>query len=90
MTGQSVSDVSQNVVANLGWDEVKLPHPVFEGDTIRSRSEVLELRGSRSRPNAGIVTVRTTGFNQDGTEVITFKRTAMIYRRGHGPTTKTP
>ena len=90
MTGQSVSDVSQNVMANLGWDEVRLPNPVFEGETIHSRSEVLELRDSRSRPNVGIVTVRTTGFNQDGTEVITFRRTALVYRRGHGPTAKTP
>jgi acyl dehydratase len=90
VTGQSVSDVSQNVMANLGWEEVRLPHPVFEGDTVHSRSEVLELRESRSRPSAGIVTVRTTGFNQEGIEVITFKRTAMVYRRGHGPTAKTP
>ena len=89
-TGQSVSDVSQNVMANLGWDEVRLPHPVFEGDTVYSRSEVLEIRESRSRKNVGIVTVRTTGFNQDGTEVISFKRTAMIYRRGQGPRTKAP
>jgi itaconyl-CoA hydratase len=85
VTGQSVSDVSQNVMANLGWDEVRLPNPVFEGDTVYSRSEVLELRESKSRRNVGIVTVRTTGLNQDGTEVITFRRTAMIYRRGHGP-----
>ena len=81
VTGQSVSDVSQNVMANLGWDEVRLPHPVFEGDTIHSRSEVLEIRESRSRSNVGIVTVRTTGFNQEGTEVISFKRTALIYRK---------
>lgn len=85
VTGQSVSDVSQNVMANLGWDEVRLPHPVFEGDTIYSRSEVLEKRESKSRDNVGIVTVRTTGFNQDGTEVIVFKRTVMVYRRGKAP-----
>src|SRR3712207_2592554 len=53
VTGQSVTDVSQNVFANLGWDEVRLPAPVFEGDTIYSRSEVLEKRDSRSRPNVG-------------------------------------
>src|SRR5258708_24805429 len=81
-TGQSVSDVSQNVMANLGWDEVRLPHPVFEGDTVYSRSEVLEMRESRSRKNVGIVTVLTTGFNQTGTEVISFRRTAMVYMRG--------
>jgi itaconyl-CoA hydratase len=85
VTGQSVSDISQNVMANLGWDEVRLPHPLFEGDTVYSASEVIEARESRSRPNVGIVTVRTTGFNQDGTPVITFRRTVMVYRRGQGP-----
>jgi acyl dehydratase len=85
VTGQSVTDVSQNVMANLGWDEVRLPAPVFEGDTIYSQSEVLEARPSGSRPNVGIVTVKTTGFNQQGTVVITFKRTVMVYRRGHSP-----
>jgi itaconyl-CoA hydratase len=85
VTGQSVIDISQNVMANLGWDEVRLPNPVFEGDTIYSRSEVLECRESKSRKNVGIVTVSTTGFNQDGTEVITFRRTVMVYRRGQAP-----
>jgi itaconyl-CoA hydratase len=61
VTGQSVSDVSQNVMANLGWDEVRLPAPVFEGDTIYSQSEVLEARPSKSRPNVGIVVVETPG-----------------------------
>jgi acyl dehydratase len=84
-TGQSVTDISQNVMANLGWDEVRLPAPVFEGDTIYSRSEVLERRDSRSRPNVGVVTVRTVGFNQDGVEVISYRRTVMVYRRGHAP-----
>jgi acyl dehydratase len=85
VTGQSVSDVSQNVFANLGWDDVRLPHPVFEGDTIYSQSEVLSARESKSRPNVGIVTVRTTGYNQDGVVVIAFARTLMVYRRGHAP-----
>jgi itaconyl-CoA hydratase len=88
VTGQSVTDVSQNVMANLGWDEVTLPHPVFEGDTIYSESEVLSKRLSTSRPNVGVLTVRTDGFNQDLTTVITFRRTLLVYRRGHGP--KTP
>ena len=86
VTGQSVADVSQNVMANLGWDEVRLPNPVFEGDTIYSRSEVLEKRESKSRSNVGIVTVRTTGFNQEGVTVIEFRRTVMVYKRGHVPT----
>src|SRR6266513_4822808 len=63
VTGQSVMDISQNAMANLGWDEVRLPNPLFEGDTVYSRSEVLEKRESSSRPNVGIVTVKTTGFN---------------------------
>ena len=85
VTGQSVTDVSQNVMANLGWDEVRLPNPVFEGDTIYSQSEVLALRPSRSRPNVGIVTVATTGYKQDGTVVITYQRTLLVYRQGAGP-----
>jgi acyl dehydratase len=85
VTGQSVTDLSQNVVANLGWDEVTLSHPVFAGDTIYSRSEIVETRPSKSRPNAGIVKARTTGFNQDGTVVIEFLRTILVYRRGHVP-----
>src|SRR3954452_16565448 len=85
VTGQSVTDVSQNVFANLGWDEVRLPNPVFEGDTIYSRSEVLEARESKSHSDVGIVTVKTTGYNQDGKAVITFKRTIMVYKRDHGP-----
>ena len=87
VTGQSVTDLSQNVMANLGWDEVHLPHPVFEGDTIYARSEVLEKRESKSRPNVGIVRVKTAGFNQDGTVVIEFKRTFMVYKRGQVPET---
>lgn len=85
VTGQSVTDLSQNVMANLGWDEVRLTHPVFEGDTIYSRSEILETRESASRANVGIVKAKTTGFNQDGTVVIEYKRTFMVYRRGHVP-----
>jgi itaconyl-CoA hydratase len=86
VTGQSVTDLSQNAVANLGWDEVRLPHPVFEGDTIYARSEVLDTRESKSRPHVGIVRVKTTGFNQDRTVVLEFTRTFMVYKRGAVPT----
>jgi itaconyl-CoA hydratase len=85
VTGQSVTDISQNVFANLGWDEVRLPAPVFEGDTIYSRSEVLERRESRSRPDVGIVKVKTAGFNQDSTVVISFERTIMVYKKDYAP-----
>ena len=85
VTGQSVTDLTVNGVANLEWDEVKLPNPLFEGDTVYSRSEVLETRESKSRPKAGIVKVRTTGVNQDNVPVITFTRTFMVWKRGHVP-----
>ncbi|WP_067728619.1 MaoC family dehydratase [Oceanobacillus damuensis] len=88
VTGQSVSDLSQNAMANLGWDEVRLPNPVFEGDTIYSYSEVLEKRESKSRPIVGIVKVKTSGYNQKGDIVITFKRTFMIYKKDHAPKEK--
>ena len=81
VTGLSVSDISQNVVANLGWDEVRLPHPLFIGDTLYAKTRVLEKRESKSRPKVGIVKVETQGLNQDGTVVISFKRTIMVYKR---------
>ena len=85
VTGLSVSGISQYAI-NLGWDEVRMPNPVFEGDTIYSKSEVLETRESRSRPDVGIVQVKTTGYNQNGAVVMEFKRTFMVYKRGHTPT----
>lgn len=85
VTGISVSDVSENALANLGWDKVRLPAPVFEGDTIHARSEVLEARPSESRPNVGVVRVKTTGYNQDGATVIEFERAVLVYRRDHAP-----
>jgi acyl dehydratase len=85
VTGQSVTDLTQNAVANLGWDEVKLPHPLFEGDTVYSRSEVLEARESKSRPAVGVVRVKTTGVNQHGAPIIEFTRTFMVWKRGHVP-----
>jgi acyl dehydratase len=85
VTGQSVTDLTMNGVANLGWDEVKLPNPLFEGDTVRSKSEVLETRESKSRPHVGIVRVKTTGLNQHHVPVIEFTRTFMVWKRGHVP-----
>ena len=89
VTGLSVSGISQYAV-NLGWDDVRLPAPVFEGDTIYAQSEVLSARESKSRPNMGVVTVETTGFNQDGTVVIEFKRTLLVYKRDHLPAIPRP
>ncbi len=81
VTGLSVPDVSQNAIANLGWDDVRLTSPVFAGDTIYAESEVLEVRPSRSRPDQGIVRVRTRGFNQRDQTVITYNRTILVPMR---------
>lgn len=85
VTGMSVKTLTGKVVANLGWDKVKLSNPVFAGDTIYAESEILEKRESKSRPTQGIVTVRTRGLNQDGKEVISFERIFLVYKRGHMP-----
>jgi len=85
VSGMSVRTVSAKVVANLGWDKVKLTAPVFAGDTLYAETKVLHKRESKSRPGQGIVTVETRGVNQDGVEVIRFERTMLIYRRGHSP-----
>lgn len=82
MVGMSVTDVSQKAIANLGWTDIRLTHPLFAGDTLTSESEVLAKRESKSRPNAGIVSVKTTGFNQDGTVVCDFQRTILVAKRG--------
>jgi itaconyl-CoA hydratase len=84
VTGLSVADVSRYAV-NLGWDEVRMPKPVFEGDTIYAQTQVLSRRESKSRPHMGLVEIKTTGFKQDGTVVMEFKRTILVYKRGHAP-----
>ena len=79
--GMTVSDVSENAIANLGWNDIKLTHPVFVGDTLYAESKVTALRESRSRPYAGIVTALTRGLNQDGDVCMTYERTVMVYKR---------
>ena len=82
MVGMSVSDVSQKAIANLGWKEIRLPAPVFAGDTLSSESEVTDKRESRSRPEAGIVGVKTRGYNQHKVLVCEFDRTMLVPKRG--------
>ncbi len=84
VAGMSVSDTSQKAIANLGWTDIKMPHPVFVGDTLYAESEVLDKRESKSRPTQGIVSVRTTGKNQDGTVVMSYDRSFLVPKRGHG------
>lgn len=83
LIGMSVTDCSQKAIANLGMDEVKFTAPVFAGDTIYGESEVLAKRESQSRPGQGIVTIVTRGFNQDGTQVCTFRRNMLIPSSGN-------
>jgi itaconyl-CoA hydratase len=77
VTGLSVVDVSERGV-NLGWREVRLPAPVFAGDTLRAETEILSKRESKSRAGQGIVTVRTRGVNQRDEVVIEFERSIMV------------
>ena len=93
--GISVLDVSQNAIANLGWTDIRLPHPLFVGDTVYAESLVTATRESRSRPNAGIVTVLTRGLNQDGKICVIFNRSVLVHKRGAAskfkfPATETP
>ena len=83
VVGMSVSDLSQKVIANLGWDKVRLTAPVFVGDTLYAESKILSKRESKSRPTQGIVSARTLGKKADGTVVITCERSFLVPRRGH-------
>jgi len=85
VVGMSVQDVSQNAMANLGWEDVVLPNPVFVEDTLYCETEVLSKRESNSYPEAGIVQVRSRGINQDGEVVIDFRRSVMVYKAGSAP-----
>lgn len=82
MVGISVNDTTHGTtVANLGWDEVRFPKPVFHGDTLRIESEVLETRESRSRPDNGIVVFAHRAYNQRNELVGECKRTALMMKQ---------
>ena len=83
LVGMSVSDTSQKAIANLGWERIKLPKPVFAGDTLYAESVVLNKRESKSRPDQGIVTIKTLGRNQRNEIVCEFERTMLVMRRGN-------
>ena len=79
--GLTVPDTSENAAANLGWSEIRLPKPVFAGDTLWAETEVTNKRESRSNPDVGIVWVRSRGVNQRREVVIEFTRAFMVYKR---------
>ena len=83
VAGMSVSDVSQKAIANLGWTDISMPAPVFNGDTLYAESEVKEKRMSKSRPTQGMVTVETRAHKQDGTLVMKYQRIVLVPKRGH-------
>jgi len=82
VVGISVNDTTHGTaVANLGWDEVRFPSPLFHGDTVRVESEVIELRESKSRPNAGIVTFVHRGYNQRQQLICSCKRSGLQLKK---------
>ena len=82
IVGISVGETTLGTaVANLGWDEVRFPNPVFHGDTIHVVTEVIELRESKSRPEAGIVTFLHKGFNQRDELVASCKRSGLQHKK---------
>ena len=83
VVGMSVADVSQNAVANLGWTDIVMPAPVFNGDTLYAESAVLDKRESKSRPGQGIVTVATRAWKQEKEVVCEFERTFLVMKRSH-------
>jgi itaconyl-CoA hydratase len=84
MVGMSVTDVSQKAIANLGWTDIKLTHPVYVGDTLYAESICLDTRESSSRPEMGIIRMKTRGLNQDGDEIVSWFRSVMIPKRTSG------
>ena len=82
IVGISVNDTTHGTaVANLGWDDVRFPKPLFPGDTIRVETEVLELRDSKSRPDNGIVVFAHRAFNQHDELVATCRRSALMLKK---------
>ena len=84
VAGLGVTDTSENGFA-LGWDQIRLPNPLFDGDTLYSESEVVDIRESKSRPQWGIVKFRSRGIKQDGTIVMEYTRSVMVWKKAHAP-----
>jgi acyl dehydratase len=83
ISGMTVATMSARAIANLGWDEIRLPNPVYVGDTLYAESKVVSKRESRSRPGQGIVTIKVIGRKQNATPVITYLRTFLVPKQGY-------
>jgi acyl dehydratase len=88
--GMSVPDVSGSAIANLEVTELRHLNPTFHGDTIYAESKVLSVTQSRSKPDRGVVEVETRGYNQDGVEVVSFRRKVLVWRRDALPARPRP
>lgn len=84
VSGMSVKSTSAKAIANLGWDNIRLTNPVFVGDTLYAESEIMAVRESKSRPADGIVKIKTTGFKEDGTIILTSERSILVPKRNFG------
>ena len=88
VVGLTVHELTDGtILANLGYEKVNHPNPVFHGDTLYVETEVLDKRDSKTRPECGVVRLKHTGRKTDGTIVIEFERTALFYKRASSPTT---
>jgi len=81
VVGMTVPDISGRAIANLGYENIKHIAPVFINDTLYARSKILDKKESDSKPDRGIVCVETTGYNQSGEDVISFKRKVLIKKQ---------
>jgi len=88
--GMSVPDVSGAAIANLEVETLQHKHPTFHGDTIHAETRVLEVKPSSSKPDRGVVTVESKGFNQAGKEVCYFRRRVLVWKRDSAPTRARP
>ena len=88
--GMSVADVSGSAIANLEVETLQHKHPTFHGDTIHAETRVLDVKPSSSKPDRGVVTVESKGFNQAGKEVCYFRRRVLVWKRDSAPTRARP
>lgn len=81
VVGMTVPDISGKAIANLGYEDIKHLAPVFINDTLYARTKIISKKGSKSKPDRGIIYVETTGYNQNGIDVISFKRNVLIKKK---------
>ena len=81
--GITVPDISGKAIANLGYEEIKHLNPVFINDTIYVKTRIINKRESKSKPDRGIIYVESIAYNQDGKDVLSFRRNVLVKKRNH-------